>query len=83
MRKSEIVAAIVSARSKKKVPTEKQITKELTGSLAGLSLNTGQWDTEVDKEIAQLMIKHLSAVNGQLTIRDLILDIDLILKRIS
>lgn len=83
MKKSEIIAAIILVRSKKQVPTGKQIMKELIGSLTGLSLHIDQWDKDVDKALAQSIIKHLAAVKGELTMRDLVVDIDLILKRIS
>ena len=80
MKKSDMVIAIVSGRSEKPL-TGKQIRKQLASVLTDLSLNPDEWDHDVDKNIAEDVIKHVSSVKGELSIHDIVRDIDRILKR--
>jgi hypothetical protein len=82
MRKSDIVVAVVIHRSAKP-PAEKQILKDLSEVVKHLSLDTETWDHDVETVIGNGIIKHIGSVTGELTLQDLVLDIDLILKRIS
>lgn len=82
MRKSEIVIAVVIRRSSKP-PSEKQIRKDLAKVLNHLSLDINTWDDDVDTVIGNGIVKHVGSVMGELTLEDLVTDIDMILKRIS
>lgn len=82
MKKSDIVIAVVIRRSKTPV-SEKQIRKDLASVLNHLSLDLVNWDLEVDTVIANGVMKHVGSVKGELSLEQLVLDIDTMLKRIS
>ena len=81
VKKSDIFVAIVIFRSEK--PTaEKKIRNGLSLVLNQLSLNLETWDQDVDTVIANGIIKHVGSVKAELSSKDIILDIDTILKTI-
>ena len=80
MKKSDMVLAIVSGRSEKPL-SEKQIRKQLAAVLTELSLNPDEWDQDVDSDVAEGVIKHVGSVRGDLSLQDIVKDIDRILKR--
>ena len=79
MKKSEIIVAVVVRRTEKTLQ-EKQLLREVNNILTELSTT---FDHDIDAIIAEGIIKHMGSVRGELTLRDLIVDIDLILKRIT
>ena len=48
-----------------------------------MSFALENWDDNIDPIIADGIIRHMESVRGELSLRDLIVDIDLILKRIA
>jgi hypothetical protein len=82
MKKTDIVIAVVALRSKRP-PTHQQIRKDIAVVLKHLAIKPDLWDLEVEEVIAEGLIKHVGSVKGELSLQDLILDIDMILKRIS
>jgi hypothetical protein len=82
MRKSEIVFAIIAVRTDTPPPAN-QILKSLSSALKCHSLLLDNWDGDVAPELAQVIIRHVSSVRGELTMQGVIGDIDIILKRMT
>lgn len=82
MKKSDIVIAVVVLRSTVP-PKNQQIRKDISKVLKDLSISPETWDHEVEDVIATGLIKHVGSVKNELSLEDLILDIDMILKRIA
>lgn len=81
MKKSEIFVAVVILRARTpQKPTE--IFKDLLSILNIRSLELKSWEQEIEKVIADGIVKQLTTVRGDLRYEDIIADIDLILKRI-
>ena len=82
MKKSEIVIALANQRSPKTLP-EEDTRRQLYAVLNALSFDLAKRDQEVDLEIGNAVIKHMRSIRGNLSLRALVIDIDLILKRIT
>ena len=82
MKKSDIVVTVIIRRSERPL-IEKQVLRDLSSVLEDLSINRDKWDHDVEPIIAEGIIKHMGSVRGELSLEDLVMDIDLILKRIS
>ena len=82
MKKSDIVIAILAMRSGQ-APANHKILRDLSLALKYCSQDLERWDERLDPDLAVGIIKHVSAVRGELTMAILVRDIDLLLKRIA
>ena len=80
MKKSEIVGTVMSLRTGV-ATNDKKIIKSLASVLKYRSMRLQQWDEEVEANLAQGIIRHITAGRGELTLQALVGDIDILLRR--
>ena len=81
MKKSDIILTVVMREDNSK--SEQQVREEITSVLLDRSLDINQWDQPVTSPIGNALIKNFSSCCDRHSVKYLIQDMDLILKRIS
>ena len=83
MKKSDIVTQVLMYRSTNHLPIEREIRSQLVAALNKRSIDITAWDEEVDNTIGRAIIQHIASSKDDFPIDSLVIDIDLIVKRIS
>lgn len=80
MQKSHIFSTVVLSKGDKPEPAWK-VVRNLAATLKRMCEDINQWDQEVDPDVATNIIRQIGSTKRDMTMEQIIRDIDMMLKR--